>query len=198
MPALSDTVPVPHPEEMNAGLSPASESLMLKKFGRPGEMTSECSDPLGRFRKRMRWNANLGPFRVSGLDYAVNSLSAIFGEVRVEMPDIYRQVRTAGMLCVRHKRKSHGSYSNHSWGTAIDLYFGEKVVEQGVPLCHQGILLLYPYFHRHGWYWGAGFPGERVDSMHFELAAETIKKLPDRPLHMSILERFKKLLNTAL
>jgi len=38
------------------------------------------------------------------------------------------------------------------------------------------------FFNRHGWYWGAEFSGDFVDSMHFELAEETILKLSDEPL----------------
>src|SRR5262249_28770601 len=55
-------------------------------------------------------------------------------------------------------------------------------VPQGVRLAHRGNLLLAPYFSRHGWYWGAGFSGDSVDSMHFELAEETIAKIPDEPM----------------
>jgi hypothetical protein len=36
-------------------------------------------------------------------------------------------------------------------------------------------LLVYPYFHAEGWFWGAEFPTE--DAMHFELADETVAKL---------------------
>jgi hypothetical protein len=40
---------------------------------------------------------------------------------------------------------------------------------------YRGCLQLAPFFNKHGWYWGAGFSGKSVDSMHFELAEETIK-----------------------
>jgi hypothetical protein len=46
----------------------------------------------------------------------------------------------------------------------------------------RGVLLLVPYFNRHGWYWGGGFSGDSVDSMHFELSDETIRRVPDTPL----------------
>ena len=91
-------------------------------------------------------------------------------------------MKTEGMLCVRHRRKSAVLFSNHSFGTAIDIFFGNKVVDQGVHLAHRGNLLLFPFFNRHGWYWGAEFSGDFVDSMHFELAEETVLKLPDTPL----------------
>jgi hypothetical protein len=55
------------------------------------------------------------------------------------------------------------------------LFFGTDVVPQGQHKTHRGVLLLAPIFNRHGWYWGAGFSGGSVDSMHFELAEETIR-----------------------
>ena len=45
-----------------------------------------------------------------------------------------------------------------------------------------GMAAIAPIFNRHGWFWGAEFSGDFVDSMHFELAEETILKLPDTPL----------------
>lgn len=177
---LDERVPIPPNEQINIGLSRAEESTMLRKLGIPGVLTEDCSRPQGDFRKRIR-GVNLGPFKVYGLDYAVLSLKEIFSEVRNDMPNVYKEVKTAGVICVRRKRKTPGSYSNHSWGTAVDLYFGDKTVPQGVPRSHRGVLLLYPYFNKHGWYWGAGFSGEFVDSMHFELAEETVLSLPDTP-----------------
>jgi hypothetical protein len=167
---------------MNTGLSPAKESTMLKKFGKPGQLTKDCSNPTGKIKKRIRFGVDVGPFKVSGLDFAVESLRQIFAEVQQQMPDVFAEVKTAGMLCVRHRRKSNMLFSNHSFGTAIDLFFGKAVVPQGVHLAHRGNLLLFPFFNRHGWFWGAEFSGDFVDSMHFELAEETILKLPDEPL----------------
>ncbi len=113
---------------------------------------------------------------MSGLDIAVNFLKLVFEEAEQQIPDVVAAVKTAGMLCVRHKRNNPNSFSNHSWGTAIDLYFGTDVVPQGVKKTHQGCLQLAPFFNQHGWYWGAGFSGASVDSMHFELAKETIQR----------------------
>lgn len=113
------------------------------------------------------------------MDFAVESLRQIFDEVRLTMPDVFKEVKTAGMLCVRHRRHNPAHFSNHSWGCAIDLFFGAKVVPQGKHMAHRGIVMLFPVFNRHGWYWGAEFSGDSVDSMHFELAEETILKMPD-------------------
>jgi hypothetical protein len=179
---LDDRVPIPPKDVMNPGLTAVSDAVMRKKFGVPGKLTKDCSDPTGKFKKRVRFGVDVGPFKVSGLDFAVESLIQIFTEVKQQMPDVFASVKTEGALCVRHRRKSTILFSNHSWGTAIDLFFGKKVVGQGTPLTHRGNLLLFPFFNRHGWYWGAEFSGDFVDSMHFELAAETILKIPDEPL----------------
>jgi hypothetical protein len=181
-PALGDRVPIPPANQMNVGLSACAENTMLKKFGKPGGLTKDCSPATGEFIKRVRQRFDVGPFKVTGLDYAVESLLQVFADVRKDNQQLYDQVKNDGMLCVRARRQNPGHYSNHSWGTAIDLYFGTAVVPQGVGSAHRGNLLLAPYFNQHGWYWGAGFSGDSVDSMHFELADGTIAKIPDEPM----------------
>lgn len=175
---LDDKVPIPPKDQMNKNLSPAREATMLKVLGKPGELTKDCSDPSGAYLKRIKYKFDVGPFKVSGLDHAVETLAQILNEVKKDLPQVYDEVKTAGVLCVRHRRGNPSRYSNHSWGASIDLYFGRSVVPQGKPVTHRGILLLAPYFEKYGWYWGAEFSGDSVDSMHFELAEETILKLP--------------------
>jgi hypothetical protein len=182
MASLNDRVPIPPKDTMNTNLSPANESTMLHKLGKPGNLTKDCSDPFPDFKKRLKFGVDVGPFKVSGLDFAVESLRQIFAEVQQQLPQVFAEVKSDGMLCVRHRRKSPILFSNHSFGTAIDIFFGSEAVPQGVHLTHQGNLLLFPFFNRHGWYWGAEFSDGFVDSMHFELAEETILKLPDAPL----------------
>lgn len=179
---LADRIPIPPRDTMNIGLTAAREATMLKKFGKPGALSDDCSDPTGKFKKRIRLGVNVGPFKVSGLDFAVESLIQVFSEIKTSLPDVFAAVKTAGVLCVRHRRKSATLFSNHSWGTAIDIFFGKDVVPQGVPLTHRGNFFLFQTFNRHGWCWGAGFSGDFVDSMHFELSDESILKLPDEPL----------------
>ena len=151
---------------------------MLKKFGKPGSLTKDCSDPTGKVKKLMKSDINVGPFEVTGLGYAVDSLEQVFVGVLAQLPEVFAEVKSAGMICVRHRRNNPSRFSNHSWGCAIDLYFGKNVVPQGTHLTHRGVLLLVPYFNNHGWYWGGEFSGDSVDSMHFELAEETILKMP--------------------
>ena len=108
---LSDRVPIPPKDSMNTGLSPAKQSTMLAKLGKPGALTKNCSNPTGKFKKRVKFGVNIGPFKVSGLDFAVESLRQIFAEVQTQLPDVFAQVKTEGMLCVRHRRKAPGLFS---------------------------------------------------------------------------------------
>ncbi|QOZ23819.1 hypothetical protein XH93_09455 [Bradyrhizobium sp. CCBAU 51753] len=174
-PSPDTKVPIPPRNTFNQGLTSADERTMIRLLGTPGAKTSECSPVTGSFKAKILSSVDVGPFKVSGLNYAVNSLKTVFEEAEQQIPDVVAAVNSAGMLCVRSKRHNRNSFSNHSWGTAIDLYFGRGVVGQGDNHCHQGCLQLAPFFNRHGWYWGAGFSGRSVDSMHFELAKETIE-----------------------
>jgi D-alanyl-D-alanine carboxypeptidase len=174
----ADIVDIPPKNTFNKNLSSATEATMLQLFGVPGERTDDCSPATGAFKKRILSRVDVGPFKVSGLDIAVKSLKAAFDEAEEQIPNVVAVVKNDGMLCVRHKRNNPNSFSNHSWGTAIDLFFGTQVVPQGTPKTHRGVLQLAPFFNKHGWYWGAGFSGKSVDSMHFELAEETISNPP--------------------
>ena len=182
MPSPGDRVPIPPRDTMNIGLSACREQTMLTKFGKPGKLADDCSDPTGKFLQRVKPKFDVGPLKVTGLDFAVESLKQVFDEAKSALPDVFAAVKNDGMLCVRHRRHNPARFSNHSWGTAIDLFFGTDAVPQSVNLSHRGNLQLAPIFNRHGWYWGAGFSGDSVDSMHFELAEETILKIPAEPL----------------
>jgi len=175
-PKPDDIIDIPPTNTFNQNLSSASEATMLKLLGIPGEKTKDCSPATGAIRKRVVTRVDVGPFKVSGPDIAVESLKAALAEAEEQIPNVIAALKSDGMLCVRHKRNNPNSFSNHSWGTAIDLFFGADVVPQGVHKTHRGLLQLAPFFNKHGWYWGAGFSGKSVDSMHFELAEETISK----------------------
>jgi len=174
-PSPGTLVPIPPSNTFNQGLHSASEQTMLNAFGVPGQRTQDCSPATGAFKLRIVSRVNVGPFNVSGLDVAVASLVRVFADAIQQIPDVVAAVKTAGMLCVRHKRTNANSFSNHSWGSAIDIFFGSGVVPQGSNKTHRGCLQLAPFFNHHGWFWGAGFSGRSVDSMHFEVAEETIR-----------------------
>jgi len=111
-----------------------------------------------------------GPFRVSGFDLAVDLLAKIMDDVKSEQPAVFDALGTAGMMCCRFVRGSNSSISNHSWGTAVDLNLDGRLDLRGNNKAQKGLTLIAPIFHRHGWFWGAGFPTE--DSMHFEVSRQ--------------------------
>jgi hypothetical protein len=177
-PQPGDVVNIPPADTFNKDSadkqrSSASERTMLRIFGIPGRKTADCSPVTGAFKKRIV-TKQVGPLKVSGLDIAVTSLEAVLAEAAQQIPNVVDQLKTAGMLCVRHKRLDPNSFSNHSWGTAIDLFFGKSVIPQGSHKTHRGLLQLAPFFNHHGWFWGAGFSGKSVNSMHFELSEQAI------------------------
>jgi hypothetical protein len=188
MTRLSDLIPIPPLETFNLGLHSASESTMIRLLGVPGQKTDDCSNPTGDFNRHIVENVDVGPFRVSGLNLAVESVKQVFAELKRQAPQVHDEVSTQGlgMLCVRHRRRNRDVFSNHSWGTAIDLKFGLHEVDQGEHLTQRGFLSLFPIFNQFGWYWGAGFSNGSVDSMHFELAEETIARLIVGGLHERI------------
>jgi hypothetical protein len=84
------------------------------------------------------------------------------------------------MLCVRYKEPTDGSASdqpsNHSWGTAIDFkLLGHDAPGNTGNVVPRFIAIMAPFFNSAGWYSGIGFH----DTMHFEVANETIKKWKD-------------------
>ena len=175
---LSEPVPIPPKERMNPNLTPAREDTMLARFGKPGPLTKNCSPPSATFARQVISGVRLTPnLRVSGLKQAVASLQQIFREIEQASPDVFAQLRTAGMLCVRARRTNPSRFSNHSWGTAIDLFLGAAAIPQGVALAQRGLVEVFEIFNRHGWYWGAEFSGDSVDSMHFELSEESVNRL---------------------
>lgn len=185
MPSLADLVPIP--PSINSGLSSCREDTMLEKFDQPGALTDKCSPVKGAVKTRIKFGVDVGPFKVSGLDFAIESLAQIFSVLFDTHHDVYSQIKTAGMLCCRRIKFNPTHYSNHSWGTAIDLFFGSGVVPQGKHMTQRGFLEIYQTFNQHGWYWGAGFSGGSVDTMHFELADETVRAMDKAPLSPNVL-----------
>jgi hypothetical protein len=173
MSKFSDTTAIPPPASINSGLSPTG-TILMAHFGIPGPKKTDCSQPTNAKLKKALVTADVGPFNVTGLKPAVASLKEIFAKIEQKDKTLYREIRCAGMLCCRLIRGSTRSYSIHSWGAAIDLYFGSGVVPLGRPLTHVGVLRAYPYFHNAGFYWGAEF--KRADAMHFEVSKEKLQE----------------------
>ena len=163
------------PAGTNAGLSGCTNSLMLSALGKPRSVfTAECAAITNKnLAKRIKTD-NVGPFRVTGFDLAVDDLKAIFAAIKAQRPAEYAMLGTAGMLCCRLVRGSKTSISNHSWGTAIDLTIEGKLDVRGNGRAQAALIAIAPIFNKHGWFWGATFRIE--DAMHFEVSAQRINK----------------------
>jgi peptidoglycan hydrolase-like protein with peptidoglycan-binding domain len=173
-------VAIPDLDTVNIGLSPCHQATMLKIFGRPGALSKDCSDVTNSKLNALIETRNVGPFKATGVGRLLDDLQAIFSEVKEKLPEVFSQVKTDGMLCCRAVRGSTQNFSNHSWGTAIDIRFGDDSDEMGDGLMQLGTSALAPFFHVRGWYWGVGFAQsnpKREDSMHFEASDELIRKL---------------------
>jgi hypothetical protein len=171
----SQLVPTPAPSELNPGLTSPPASYMKSVLGVPGALTTDCSPVTNSKLKNSIVTQNVGPFRVTGYKPAVEAVKRIFAQVKRDDPELYSQLGTAGMLCVR-KVRGGSNFSNHSWGTAIDIRINGKLDGVGDGKTQIGLKKLYPYFHKEGFYWGAAYSGRREDSMHFEASKEQIQR----------------------
>lgn len=177
MPGLKDLVSVP--SNVNQGLNGARNALMLSLLGNPRASYAQDCRPVTNagWKARIVSGVNVGPFKVTGFDLAVDSLKSVMGDIKAEQPNVYAALGTAGMLCCRFVRGSTSSISNHSWGTAIDLTIGGVLDARGNSKVQFGLTLIAPIFNRHKWFWGAKFPTE--DGMHFEISQQLLKKWHD-------------------
>ncbi len=160
---------------INGTLKGASNTTMLSLIGNPrGTYDQDCRWPTNNSILAQVVTDNVGPFRVSGLKPAVETLAVILADVKAEKPEIYDVMGNVGMLCCRYVRGSTSSISNHSWGTAIDLTLEGKLDKRGDSRTQKGLLEIYPIFNRHKFFWGAAFSTE--DAMHFEASDQLIKE----------------------
>lgn len=171
-PNYLELVPLPDKAGMSPGLTTPNEDFMLSTVGNPnlGGSSFEYQDLIE--------TRNVGPFTVTGLRPMLEDLQAIFAQVKAERPKLYDSVQEIGLFYRRRKKDSSGNerpgtISSHSWGTAIDLYFGEgfDLTEDG--LTNRGLIDLAPYFHERGYVWGARFSNFE-DPGHFEASQELI------------------------
>lgn len=126
--SLTDLVPVP--PGINPGLNGVSNRLALSVLGNPrSTYSSNCQPVTNPSLKPRMVTDNVGPFRVTGLDKAVESLKLIMSDIKTEQPAVFAVLGTAGMLCSRLVRGSNHSISNHSWGLAHDFTI-EGVLDQ--------------------------------------------------------------------
>lgn len=164
-------VPYPGDGAINTGISPLHQSTMLAIFGDPAAKTpkvlaggeTKVTNP--KLAPKIV-TKSVGPFRVTGHVKAIEALAVILSEVKTAKPDLYAVLGSDGMLVCRLVRDSKTNWSNHAFGFAVDILVDKTLDKRGDGKVLQGLLDLYGFFHRHGWFWGAEFDIE--DSMHFE------------------------------
>lgn len=174
--AITDLIPIP--DGINPGLNAARQITMKTLLGTPrGSFSRDCMPVTNPVLRRLIKTESVGPFRVTGLAPAIDSLKEVIADIQREQSEVFEGLGTAGLLCARLVRGSAVSISNHSWGTAIDLTLNGVLDQRGDRnrTTQSGLARIAPIFNRHKWYWGAGFPIE--DSMHFELSDQRIREL---------------------
>lgn len=182
-----ELIPVPPKNTFNLGLTSPGNSYMIDLFGHPVQGAAyrtdgKCTQPNSPTFTSLLVTKNVGPFKVTGLKPAVQSLQDVLSRVRQEIPDLYTILGSSGMLCSRFTKirqpdgtmKIGPGVSNHSWGAALDINLGKNLDAQGNNKTQRGLLVLSSYFNAAGWYWGAAFPVE--DAMHFEASKSLLAR----------------------
>jgi hypothetical protein len=170
---LVEPIPKAKITNFNGGLSSASNATMNTRFGAPRTSYSQtCQAVTNTALSRRIVTQNVGPFRVTGLDSALTSLTSIMTSIAADQRLVHRVLGTAGMHCARFVRGSTTNISNHSWGTAIDLTVDGILDARGDDQIQFGLHLISTVFNANGWFWGAGFPTE--DAQHFEAGSALV------------------------
>lgn len=175
---------------INKGLKSPNQEAMISLLGSPkmplttADQPGKASPVVKKLAKTLKVSAHVV---VTAIQPALDSLSTILNEAFTDqlktengMHNLESVLSTDGMLVVRLRRPTSGlpstKISNHSWGTAIDM----KLIGHSSPAntgdhIPRFIAVLLPYFNNEGWYSGISFH----DTMHFEVAEETIQRWSD-------------------
>jgi hypothetical protein len=182
-------VDIPPLRTLNAGLTYATPDYVSSILGPPGDMTDTCSAVTNPKLSRLIVTQDVGPNTVTGLKPAVEALQRIYAAVERDHPDLYAQLagqeiplKDEAMLCVRKVAGLFpANYSLHAWGIAVDIAINSTLDNLGDKKTQEGLLILYPYFHAEGFYWGAAFsPTE--DAMHFEVSRQLLNSWKNQGL----------------
>jgi hypothetical protein len=175
MSKLTEFVPCPPPESINTGVSPCPTNMLVKRRGMPrAKLTDQCLSVTSIWWGHRMVTKNVGPFKVTGFDLAVELLTSSLATVKAKNPELYAALGSAGMLCCRHVRGVPGLLSNHALGMAIDFTIEGVLDTRGDGKVQRGLLDLYGVMKGFGWFWGAEFRIE--DGMHFEVGGEVIRQ----------------------
>eukprot|EP00755_Sulcionema_specki_P034661 Sspe_Gene.103352::Locus_79171_Transcript_1_1_Confidence_1.000_Length_960::g.103352::m.103352 len=185
----TDLIDLPAGIENAGGTTPQGDhgyvypdhTFMRSTFGTPCIGSVNCNPNVNSNVGDTLVTANVGPFRVTGNKYAVDSLKCALNRVKTEKPTLYNVLGTAGMLCCRWIRGSTTSYSNHAWGMAVDFKINGQLDPRGDRKAQRGLHALYPYMHAEGFYWAAGYSRSSEDAMHFEVAKQVAQQWASTP-----------------
>lgn len=171
---LSDFLPI------NKGLSSATEDTMVSILGSPKiPLNTDCqNERASDLVRKLRTTVKISSlFSLTGIKPAAESAKSVLTAVFKQEPDLESVLSTEGMLCVRMRKPTSGKkstkLSNHSWGTGIDFKIkGKSAPGNTGNKIPRFIAVMLPHFHAAGWFSGIAFH----DTMHFEVAEETIRK----------------------
>jgi len=150
-------------------------STMLELFGKPCPLSTQCTSVTNPNLKTRIETRRIGKFTLTGMKMALDALSRAFDDVAKNDPNLYNAIGSSGMLCCRTIRGTTDKYSNHAWGAAIDLNMQGQLDPRGDAKCQRGLLLLWPYMAKQGFYWAGGYTGASEDSEHFEIADQVMR-----------------------
>ena len=171
--AYAQVVLIANRRKVNEGLTIAGPSYLARVFGPPREnLSNRCEEMTNPRLKSKLVLEDVGSIRVRLLKPAAESLRRVFEEIRVTDPDLYARIDTAGSLCVRQIRGTHGRASTHAFGLAVDLNIDGVLDTLGDGKTQLGLTILADFFRKEGWVWGASWG--REDSMHFEVSRQKL------------------------
>ena len=103
---LTDEISVPL--NVNLGLICPTPDYLATLLGNPRDVYSQaCQQVSNDTLSALIQTASVGPFSVTGLRPAVESLRTIMSEIRKSQLDVYSKLGTAGMLCCRSTNTAH-------------------------------------------------------------------------------------------
>lgn len=164
------------PRTVNGQLRAPTPAMLTEMLGRPREVANHTCQPVTEESlASLMTTDNIGPFRVTLLAPAIESLRKVMARVETEAPELIALIGSAGGLCVRYVQGRSDVFSNHSWGTAVDLKVGETLDMPRDGRVTAGLARIAPFFIEEGWFWGAGFTAFE-DSMHFEISEQKLQE----------------------
>jgi hypothetical protein len=159
----------------NRDVARPTPQLLRELLGDPRQSYSDQCQPVTNPRLIAALETReVGTFKVTMLEPALESFQGVMDRLKAEEPEIYSSLGTAGALCARHVRGAPNTVSSHAWGAAVDLTLTGQLDRMGDSSTQFGLVVLAEFFNDAGWYWGAGYG--REDSMHFEVGEALLRQ----------------------